>query len=163
MRHLNQWPAPLWIRRWMTWSARAGDGWLWIALGLGLLLFGGNRRIPAIASGVVAEGAGWLTFAVLKRMIGRERPCALESHCWAQLLPHDRFSFPSGHTISAFAIAVPIGLSYPELFPVLLFCALSIAASRVLLGLHYLTDVLAGMAIGVLLGLVSYAWLGTVQ
>jgi undecaprenyl-diphosphatase len=162
MRYLNQWPAPLWIRRWMTWSARAGDGWLWVGLGLALLIFGGARRVAAVESGLLAEGSGWLTFHVLKRMIGRERPCALETHCWAHLLPHDRFSFPSGHTISAFAITVPVGLCYPLLFPLLLFCAFSIAVSRVLLGLHYLSDVLVGMGIGTLLGLVSYSWLGQV-
>jgi undecaprenyl-diphosphatase len=162
MHHLNQWPAPLWIRRWMTWAARAGDGWLWIALGLLLLAFGRDRRTLAFTSGLLAVGAGLLTFFVLKRLFGRERPCALEAHCWSRLLPHDRFSFPSGHTISAFSITVPVGLTYPELMPVLLFCALSIAASRVILGLHYLTDVLAGIFLGTLLGIASLALTGAI-
>ena len=89
----------------------------------------------------MSVGAGQLTFFVLKRIIGRERPCATEPHCWSILLPPDRFSFPSGHTITAFAIAFSLGLYYPALLVGLVFCALSVAASRVILGLHYLSDV----------------------
>ncbi len=70
---------------------------------------------------------------------------------WATLLPPDQFSFPSGHTITAFASALSLGAFYPVLLPALIFCAISIAASRVLLGMHFLSDVLAGACIGGLL------------
>jgi undecaprenyl-diphosphatase len=73
------------------------------------------------------------------------------------LLPPDRFSFPSGHSITAFAIAVSLGLFYPAIFPGLLFLAVSVALSRILLGMHFLTDVLAGAALGTVLGYASYA------
>jgi undecaprenyl-diphosphatase len=53
----------------------------------------------------------------------------------------------------AFAITASIGLYYPALLAGLIFCATSVAASRVLLGLHYLTDVLAGIALGCLIGM----------
>jgi undecaprenyl-diphosphatase len=59
-----------------------------------------------------------------------------------------QFSFPSGHTITAFSVAVSLSLFYPELTVGLLFCAVSVAASRILLGMHFLSDVLAGAAIG---------------
>src|SRR3954464_4975368 len=137
MLHVNHWPAPRWIRTWMTTASRAGDGWLWIALGTVLLLFGGARRFDALASAFFAMLAGLGTFWVTKNLTGRERPCSIEAHCWSKLLPPDRFSFPSGHTITAFAVAVPLGLSYPALLAGLTFCAMSVAASRVLLGLHY--------------------------
>jgi undecaprenyl-diphosphatase len=161
MRRVNQWAAPHWIRQWTVAASRAGDGWLWIALSLILLLFGGNRRFEAVASGYISVGAGLVTFLLVKRVAGRERPCSIETHCWAKLLPPDRFSFPSGHTITAFAAAVPTGLYYPVLFPGLIFCALSIASSRILLGLHYLSDVLAGMLIGSTIGVAVYSFLGT--
>ena len=79
-------------------------------------------------------------------------PCALEPHCWATLLPPDQFSFPSGHTITAFAMASSVSVFYPMLLAALLFCAVSIALSRILLGMHFLTDVLAGAVIGSGLG-----------
>ncbi len=158
MRRLNRWDAPVWVRRWTIVASRCGDGWLWIAIALILLLFGGPRRFDALADGLIALGAAQLTFAIMKRLIGRERPCATEPHCWSVLLPQDRFSFPSGHSITAFAIAVSLGLWYPALLVGLLFCALSVAASRVILGLHYLSDVIAGLLIGTLIGLAVFQW-----
>jgi len=156
MLRVNRWLAPRWIQRWMVYASRAGNGWLWIALGGIILLLGGERRFKALEAGAFSAGAGMAIFLALKHAIGRERPCAMETHCWASLLPPDRFSFPSGHTITAFAVAVPLGLCYPSLLAGLLFCALSVAASRILLGLHYLSDVLAGIAIGASIGLAAF-------
>lgn len=158
MRRLNRWEAPHWVRRWTVLASRGGDGWLWSAVGLNLLLFGGTHRFRALLAAGVALGAAQLTFLTLKRLIGRERPCTIEPHCWAVLLPPDRFSFPSGHSITAFAIAVTLGLWYPALLAGLIFCALSVAASRVILGLHYLSDVVAGLMIGILIGLAAFQW-----
>lgn len=160
MLRVNRWHAPLWIRRWMVLATRGGDGWLWSTIGLLILLFGGDRRFEALEAAAVSLGAGQLTFFVLKRLIGRERPCATETHCWACLLPPDRFSFPSGHTITAFAITFSLGLYYPTLLAGLVFCALSVAASRVILGLHYVSDVIAGMLIGLAIGVGAFAWGG---
>jgi undecaprenyl-diphosphatase len=96
--------------------------------------------------------AGIFSFKVLKRAVGRRRPCSLQPHAWANLLPPDQFSFPSGHSITAFAVAVSLGTFYPAAFSVLLFCAASVAISRVVLGMHFLSDVLAGSGLGALLG-----------
>ncbi len=157
MQRVNSWSAPQWVRVWMMWATWGGDGWLWYAMGLIVLLFGGDRRYEALISAGASSGAGILLFLKLKRLCNRQRPSAIKPHCWATLLPPDQFSFPSGHTITAFSIAVPLGLFYPSLMVGLLFCAVSIAISRVMLGLHFLSDVLAGCAIGVLLGAVAAA------
>jgi undecaprenyl-diphosphatase len=148
MRRVNRWPAPRWVRVWMLCATRGGDGWLWYAMGLVLLLFGGAGRFHAVAAATLAASAGLAIFLRLKRAAGRRRPCTFEPHCWASLLPPDQFSFPSGHTITAFAVATALSRYYPELAPGLLFCALSVAASRILLGMHFLSDVVAGAAIG---------------
>jgi len=97
-----------------------------------------------------------LLFIWLKRLTGRRRPCQIEPHCWATLLPPDQFSFPSGHTMTAFAVAIPLALFYPTITLGLLFCALSIAMSRILLGMHFLSDVVAGALIGTGLGYLGY-------
>jgi len=139
----------------MLLATRAGDGWLWYLLGAAILLFGGDDRFYATGTAALAAGAGIAIFLTLKKATGRRRPCAFEPHCWATLLPPDQFSFPSGHTITAFSVAVSLTHFYPDLTVGLLFCALSVAASRILLGMHFLSDVVAGAAIGTLLARVA--------
>jgi undecaprenyl-diphosphatase len=151
MRLANNWSAPRWIRAYALSSTRVGDGWLWYAMGLAILMFGGESRFAALGSAGSAAVLSILLFIVLKQFTGRRRPCQIEPHCWATLLPPDQFSFPSGHTMTAFAVAISLSLYYPSLAIGLLFCALSIAASRILLGMHFLSDVVAGALIGVLL------------
>jgi undecaprenyl-diphosphatase len=157
MRQVNRWRAPRWLRLWMMAATRGGDGWLWYAMGLVVALFGGSERIAALAAATVSTALGIALFLKLKRTFGRRRPCALEPHCWATLLPPDQFSFPSGHTITAFAVAISLGAFYPAMLLGLLFCALSVAVSRIILGMHFLSDVIAGAAIGGLLGYICAA------
>lgn len=157
MRKVNKWPAPKWIRLWAIAATRAGDGWLWYLIALAILLFGGAGRLTAIACAGSAALVGIGVFKALKRLSGRRRPCEIEPHCWAKLLPPDQFSFPSGHTITAFAVSVALGSFYPPLWPALAFCALSIAVSRILLGMHFLSDVIVGAILGAGLALISYS------
>jgi len=152
MLRVNNWQPPRWFRVWMLYATRGGDGWAWYTLGALILLFGGPDRWVALAAAAAAVGGGIGLFLWLKRLIGRQRPCTIERHCWHTLLPPDQFSFPSGHTITAFAVAVTIMHFYPALEPVLWFCALSVAASRVVLGMHFLSDVIAGAGLGGVLG-----------
>ncbi len=156
MHKVNGWRAPRWIRLWMVCATRGGDGWLWTAMGAILLLFGGPERFAAVGAAALAVSVGILFFIRLKRICNRSRPCTMAVHCWASLLPPDQFSFPSGHSITAFAVATPIFLHYPTLAAGLLFCAISIAVSRIMLGLHFLSDVVAGCAIGFVLGYGAY-------
>jgi undecaprenyl-diphosphatase len=152
MRRLNRWTPPRWMRLWMVAATRGGDGWLWYGVGLMVVLDGGAPRFHALLAAVLAVSVGIALFLSLKRACGRKRPCAMEPHSWATLLPPDQFSFPSGHTITAFAMALSLSMFYPLLLIGLLFCAFSVALSRILLGMHFLSDVLAGAAIGSALG-----------
>lgn len=156
MRKLNNWSAPKWIRLWAMAATRAGDGWLWYAIGFLILVFGGESRWIATGAAASAAGIGTAVFVSIKHVSGRKRPCDIAPHCWATLLPPDQFSFPSGHTITAFAVSVTLGMFYPVLLPALLFFALSIALSRIVLGMHFLSDVLAGAALGIILAISSY-------
>jgi undecaprenyl-diphosphatase len=157
MQRVNRWRPPSWLRLWMVAATRGGDGWLWYAMGGVVAVFGGAQRFQALAAAGLAVGVGIALFLRLKRAFGRKRPCAVEPNCWATLLPPDQFSFPSGHTITAFAVAVSLGTFYPALLIGLLFCAASVAASRILLGMHFLSDVIAGAAIGSALGVIAAA------
>jgi undecaprenyl-diphosphatase len=152
MRRVNRWRPPAWVRMWMVLATRGGDGWLWYAMVVAVLIFGGPERFRAVLATGLAAVTGIALFQTLKRLAHRERPCTSFSHCWATLLPPDKFSFPSGHSITAFAVAVAISSFYPELLAGLIFLAASVALSRIMLGLHYLSDVLAGSALGASLG-----------
>jgi undecaprenyl-diphosphatase len=155
MQRVNRWYPPRWVRLWALWATRAGDGWLWWILGVVILIFGGPQRFLAIGTTAFTVGCGILLFRMVKKTTGRRRPNVFQPNCWVTLLPPDQFSFPSGHTITAFAVAVTMSRFYPELTAGLLFCAVSIAVSRILLGMHFLSDVLAGVAIGTSLALAA--------
>ena len=99
-------------------------------------------------------GAGIVIFRQLKKRIGRKRPCAIHPHCWPTVQPPEQFSFPSGHTITAFAVAGSLSHFYPEAAPGLYSCACSIALSRILPGMHFVSDVPAGVVLGE-----SLAWI----
>ncbi len=140
----------------MIGSTRGGDGWLWCPVLAAVLLFGGRRRLVATVMPALAALAGIAVFWVLKRVAGRKRPVDIAPHCWAELLPPDRFSFPSGHTITSFAVATSLSLYYPSLGVPFLLLAASVGASRVVLGMHFLSDVVAGAGLGAALGYGGY-------
>ena len=152
MRRMNRWRAPRWVRIWMIGATRLGDGWIWYGLGILLFIYGGPQRFSAVCAAGSAAVVGIFVFKGLKRLSQRPRPCQIEPHCWSKVLPPDQFSFPSGHTMTAFSIALVVSYFYPSLEGVLFFLALSIAVSRIVLGMHFLSDVLAGVVLGVALG-----------
>lgn len=163
MRRMNRWCAPRWIRYWMIAATRLGDGWIWYSAAILLLVFGGPQRFAAVSASALAAVAGVFVFKAIKCLSQRPRPCQFEPHCWSKILPPDKFSFPSGHTMTASSIALVLAYFYPSLEIALIFLALSIALSRIVLGMHFLSDVLAGIILGVALGccsLTTFASLG---
>ena|SRR5271166_1886064 len=156
MQRVHRWHAPRWVRWWMIASTRCGDGWFWAFCGIAVLASHNPDKNAAFLAAAIAAATGILLFTILKKCVGRRRPCTLEKHCWATLLPPDQFSFPSGHSITAFAVAVPLSLFYPIAAPILFTLAASIAMSRIILGLHFLTDVIAGSLVGSVLGYVAF-------
>jgi undecaprenyl-diphosphatase len=156
------WSPPRWFRVWMLSASRLGDGPLWILTGLVLVLHGSSTCLRTLAAVAVAMGIANGALVILKRTFRRPRPCdrARTPHFDVQPLrffKEDRFSFPSGHTLNAFAVGSVVALSFPVLAPAVLMIAASVGASRVILGLHFLSDVLAGAALGLAIGTLVYA------
>ena len=75
MRRANNWEAPRWVRAYAMGSTRSGDGWLWYAMGLAILLFGGEQRFVAVGAAGISAILSIILFAWLKRLTGRRRPC----------------------------------------------------------------------------------------
>jgi undecaprenyl-diphosphatase len=148
---LRAWTPPRWFQMWMIAATRFGDGPGWLAVGLGLIAAGKDGRAAA-AVGSLAALVASAVFMAMKRRFRRRRPCDLAPHPVFHVRPPDAFSFPSGHTMNAFAIATVVALRFPALSPALLLLAASIGASRVVLGLHFASDVWAGGALGILIG-----------
>lgn len=140
--------------------SRLGDGGPWIALMLALPLFGGNEGGLAALQMAAAGAINLALYLGLKRGIGRPRPfidCPGIRCCTP---PLDRGSFPSGHTLHAVAFTLILAAHYPALAVPLWAYAALVAASRVVLGLHYPSDVLAGAATGLLTAALALAWVG---
>ncbi len=127
-------------------------GWLLIVMAIvGVSETWRHRRV-VILGYLAAVGLGvWALNNGLKILVQRERPSVL------QLTSHGGYSFPSGHTAAAAACWAAIALVIARRWPhtgrtaaagVAALISLSVAASRVLLGVHWLTDVAAGLIIG---------------
>jgi undecaprenyl-diphosphatase len=156
MRRVNRWRAPRWFRWWMLLATRAGDGWLWGMVGVAVLLSSDVMRFRAIEAAACAVTAGILMFHKVKRVFCRARPRDIEPHCWCHIVTRDMFSFPSGHSTTAFAVAVSLGSFYPETMPLLLALAANVALSRIVVGMHFLSDVLVGSGMGAVLGYAAF-------
>lgn len=138
--------------------SRLGDGVAWYVLMAALVVVDGRHGLFAsahlAATGAIALGL----YKLLKRWTRRPRPFASDARIHAWIAPLDEFSFPSGHTLHAVAFTLVALAHYPMLAWVLIPFTASVAASRVALGLHYPSDVLAATGIGV--GLASLSlWL----
>lgn len=132
-------------------ASRLGDGIIWYLLIVLLpVLYGAAALRPAIVMALTGV-LGLTIYTLLKRVFVRERPFITHAAIDVKGAPLDRYSFPSGHTLHAVSFAWQATAHFPELGWVLVPLATLIAGSRVVLGLHYPSDVLAGAAIGVAL------------
>lgn len=147
------------IRSGFALVSRLGDGVFWYLLMATMILADGLDGLAAsahlAATGVVALSL----YKFLKRWTRRPRPFAADCRIHAWVAPLDEFSFPSGHTLHAVAFTVVALAYYPALAWLLLPFTMAVAASRVVLGLHYPSDVLAATAIGGALAGLSL-WIG---
>ena len=125
-----------------------GNGVFWYALMLALLIEDAQSALFPVLHMVVVGAIGTATYSALKRRTARPRPFNVVPAVSLGAVPLDAFSFPSGHTLHAVAFTLVAASYYPVLAGPLAAFTLLVAASRVVLGLHYPSDVLAGAALG---------------
>ena len=135
------------VRRGFTTISRLGDGIFWYLLMLAFAVSGEHGATIA-AQMAVTGMIGLALYRQLKHRLVRERPYISHAAIRLGTAPLDRYSFPSGHTLHAVAFTLVATAHVPELWLILGPFTLLVAASRVVLGLHYPTDVAAGALIG---------------
>ncbi len=141
-----------WLTAFFRGASRLGDGSLWYLSGLCFLILGEPATRWAVAAAAVAIGLSVALFMTVKNLIGRPRPYVAWQELPCLMLPPDRFSFPSGHTMTAFAACGVYSQMIPGAALFFLPVAIVIGLSRVFLGLHYPTDVLVGALLGTGIG-----------
>lgn len=126
-----------------------GDsGWFWIALSLLLMVPRQTRWIGITSLAAIVIGA-LITNVTLKNLVARTRPYEVVEGLALLIEKQRDYSFPSGHTCASFAAAGVYWRMLPKKFSIpLVILAAMIAFSRLYVGVHYPTDVLAGLLIG---------------
>jgi undecaprenyl-diphosphatase len=134
-------------------------GWFWILICVVLIIYKPTRHIGIIASISLILSAG-ICNVLLKNIINRTRPyVAIEELKLIAKMPHDS-SFPSGHSNASFSTACAITWCLSRnkkwIGVILIFVASIIAFSRLYVGAHYPTDVIAGIILGTLTSIIVY-------
>jgi undecaprenyl-diphosphatase len=145
-----------WVVRVLDAVSRVGDGWLWYAIIACLPWAGGpigtSTSVRMIGVGIV----DLVVYRIIKRWIARPRPyrtCPGIRACSRSL---DEFSFPSGHTLHSVAFSVILTAYYPMFALFVWPFTVLVAVSRIVLGLHYPSDVIVGALIGAAIAAVSF-------
>ena len=141
--------------RWIKWLSKTGDGQLYLILGVMLWWLEPQQGALFLYSGLIAYMLEIPVYMLLKKNLKRERPCHHINELRAHIVPSDRFSLPSGHTAAAFLMASLIAHFYPTLSITAYVWASCIGGSRVLLGVHYPSDIIAGALLGLGISAIS--------
>jgi undecaprenyl-diphosphatase len=144
----NRWCSRGRARPFFAVISRLGDGVAWYALMAMLVVFNGLAGLLASVHLALTGAVALALYRLLKRYTQRPRPFVFDARIRALVAPLDEFSFPSGHTLHAVAFSLVAIAHCPVLAWVLVPFTASVAASRVVLGLHYPSDVLAATALG---------------
>ncbi|WHY01194.1 phosphatase PAP2 family protein [Neobacillus sp. DY30] len=138
---------------------RLGGALFISAASLLLIIFStGQTRITAISS-AAALALSHIPVQVVKKLFPRKRPYLLFETTKIFPNPLKDHSFPSGHTTAVFSVIVPFVILNPVLAPVLIPLGLCVGISRIYLGLHYPSDVIAGGTLGAFFGSLCYYFL----
>ncbi|MEZ6131877.1 MAG: phosphatase PAP2 family protein [Planctomycetaceae bacterium] len=137
-----------------------GNGKFWYALLVLLPLFSSATGRRATTHMLFVGIVNLVIYKLVKSLTQRPRPCNAYHQIMKGAVPLDEFSFPSGHTMHAVGFSIVAIAWFPQLTALLAAFTLLIALSRVILGLHYPTDVLLGAALGFAVAKLSFLFIG---
>ena len=134
--------------------SKTGDGELYLFI-IGLFCLHGGFESPFLRAAALAFAIERPVYFVLKNCCKRNRPEAALQDFRSIIKPSDQFSFPSGHTSAAFMMATLLGYFIPSLMLPLLVWAALVGFSRIALGVHFPTDILVGVIMGISIAIFS--------
>lgn len=146
------------IRRLFATVSWLGDGKFWYSLILMLPLFYGQHGIATSIKMAGTGIIGLIIYKLIKAHTHRLRPFMVHQEINLGTSPLDQYSFPSGHTLHAVNFTILAVQAFPELTWTLVPVTILIALSRVMLGLHYPSDVAIGAVIGAALAFASLSF-----
>lgn len=128
--------------------SKLGDGSFYLVVGLLVAGLEPESGVKFLVSGLLIYAIELPVYLILKQTIRRDRPCDRFDDVIPQVIPSDKFSLPSGHSAAAFVFATALAYHYPVMILPAYSVACLIALSRVFLGVHYPTDIVAGAGLG---------------
>ena len=128
--------------------SKSGDGYLYLVLAALVYWGAPENHLLFVSAGLLGFMIELPCFLFLKSTIRRDRPFILIADCSFSVKPSDKLSMPSGHTAAAFLMATLIASIYPAFAIAAFIWASLVGMSRVILGVHYPSDVLAGALLG---------------
>ena len=141
-------------------ATRLGNGWLYPIVTLFLIAARIDDLLRFAASAAISLLIAFTVYPWLKNYIARLRPCDYDPSVARGVEPMDHYSCPSGHAMTAAAYAVPLIFATPTATPLALTICGVVSWSRVALGHHYVSDVVAGTILGATVA-IAVTWLGS--
>lgn len=124
-----------------------GDGWLYAALAILLLIVSGRTAWPSTLLAGESMAIAHLVYPLIKYYVARPRPTSRDQEL-SFVRPLDRYSFPSGHVMTATAAFLPIGAAYPIIGLGLLVVWAMLVWARLIVAHHYPSDLIVGTVFG---------------
>lgn len=152
---INSYGDSAWVRKFFALVSRLGDGGYWIVTGCLMLATQVEKALPFTLQILATTLVGVAIYKLLKKRLVRERPYIRNRQILLGTKPLDRYSFPSGHTMHAACLTMLYCYIEPAMLVLTLPFAVLVAMSRIILGLHYPSDVVAGAALGIALASAS--------
>ena len=137
------------LRRLAALVSRTGDGHLYAIIAIAVLFSRPAGGTEFLVVGLIAVAIELPVYLFLKRQVGRPRPKDTMGWIRTWIVPSDQFSFPSGHTAAACLLATLLVTFFPFFAPWAFGWAALVGMSRLLLTVHFPSDILAGATLGV--------------